>query len=289
VVCVLPWASTVWQDSAATYGHDAITLKLALTDAQRRLSQLYGGPGFEALQAQMEIIRHNLAAEHPGLDQGLWIPLRAEVERFLWRAPEQVRAAARSAVEKGRAAASMHERKAAREQIEVLLDALQYRVQVFPLRKVREDVDSAIMSGFLPTPDWEATRQALDSALGQVRWFTRERAYGLLDAYLQVANAYTAWPDTQKVTDYLKQAADDLAGAPEEQTLVTALRDAAQNPTQKAVADLLSALHGQIQTDQQPGLQGSVGGRSPHGPPLARARTEKALWLGFATGLETAV
>jgi hypothetical protein len=45
---------------SAVYQRDAIELRLTLTDAQRRLAELYGGPDARALQAQMEIIRDDL-------------------------------------------------------------------------------------------------------------------------------------------------------------------------------------------------------------------------------------
>lgn len=250
---------------------DAIELRLALTDARRRLAQLYGGSNADALQAQMEIIRDDVGPGHKSLDKGLWVPLQAEVEHFLLRAPEPVRTAARRAVEKGRAATERGERRAAREQLDVLLDVLQYQVQVFPLRPVRGDVESAITSGFLATPDWEATRQALESALSQVRWFAREQADGLLDAYYQVANAYGARPDTKQVAGYLRQAADDLIAVPEEQALARELKRAAQSPTRKGLADLLSRLRDRIQIQQRRDSS------APHEKPFPIARIGKPL------------
>jgi YfdX protein len=238
--------------SAAVRHRDALALRVALHDAQAKL-QFLGSRGEErALEAQMEIIRADLEDQTKPPDVTLWVPVEAELDRVLIGAPPPVKSAASQAVEAGKAAAEKGDRKTAKQRLDVLVDAVEFKLGAFPLAKVRQDVQSAARSAALPTPDWKAAQEATRSALAQMHWVTRVNSEGLLAAYYAIADAQALWKEGRRpaaVRDLTKMA-DELAKLPNGNALAARARQVALAPNVQAMNDLRSAVLRQVQAVQ---------------------------------------
>jgi hypothetical protein len=242
--------------SAAVRTRDPLALRLALHDARDKLRALGMPWEARALEAQADIIRADLGDETKQPDMSLWVPVQAELKQVLVEAPPVVK----SAAQKG-------ERQTAVHKLDLLVDAVEYKLAAFPLRQVREDVHSASRSAALATPDWKATGEAIKSALAQMRWVTRIESQGMLAAYYAVANAQALWEQDRRpqAVRHLTEAADDLASLPNVSALATQAREVARVPSAQGIDDLLSAVLKQVQSVQAEAARGgsaAAGGAS---------------------------
>jgi hypothetical protein len=174
---------------------------------------LYEPAAARALRQQTAIIREDLTKEGAKPEPGLWLPLEAELDQALIEAPAEHRARARRAVQAGHSAAAKDDRKAARQQLEVLEEELDYRWGLLPLSKLRGDVHSAEMALSPDPPDWQGIGEAMSSALEALRWLTTADAAGWLSAYEAAVDARYMLPQhAEGARSALQRAATDLDG-----------------------------------------------------------------------------
>jgi len=196
-------------------------LRAALKSARESLVQLSLPPALMALRAETTIVANNLADTTRPVDADLWIPIETELDAAsLYLAPEN-RAQARAAARAGRIAAAKGDRKMAGVQLNLLVSYMPHEMGAFPLQRVRADIQSAWSSASLPQPYWKGVLEAVQSALGEVRWVTGVNARPLLGAYTDAVNAYVLWPQRkQTATDYLGRAQEALSELPDGAVLV---------------------------------------------------------------------
>lgn len=137
------------------------------------------------------------------------MPVSAALEHDLIVMPTAAAGQARHAANE-KSAAEAAEKKSTTQPVDELMSAVHYDVQVFPLRKVQEDVNAARRSANLPKPYWPGVLEAVRSALATVHPFSDIRAHGLLQAYYLAADAYALWPNKTEVASYLEKAAQEL-------------------------------------------------------------------------------
>jgi hypothetical protein len=227
---------------SASADHATTALRLALSDAKENLGNLYTGGNLSALHAQTEIIRHDLADTHKHPDAELWVPVRTELYRELLQVPSSGKEQLTKAVHDGQTAAAKGDRDTARQNLEILVDALEYRFRAFPLRPVREDIDAAIQAAFLPNPDWGASAEAIRSAQAELRWFTHGEAHGMLAAFDDINDAYYLWPERQtQARHFLVEASAELARLPGQQGFAHEIRTLA-GTKQLQFADISNVL-----------------------------------------------
>lgn len=115
----------------------------------------------------------------------------------------------------------------AREQkLNQTLDEPINHFSLFPLSKVKDDLDAASAAGDTDTPYWPGALEAVQNALASFQWYDQGQAKSLLDAYSYVIDAYTlaTAPEfrsdqLQTVLDLLGNAADALQTNPDGKTL----------------------------------------------------------------------
>jgi hypothetical protein len=205
----------------AALDKEATNLRAALREARDTVHRLALPPEFMALEAQLRVIRNDLKDRSKSLDGDLWVPVEAEIDQVLVYAPEALQASAKAGVRNARAATARGDRAAASAQLDVVTSTLQYSLGIFPLHKVKQDLAVALAAATMPTPDWSAALQAVQSSLAAFHWYTQAPAHGLLSAYNAVISAYALAagpqfrPDQrQKVLDYLGRAEKDLSDTP---------------------------------------------------------------------------
>jgi hypothetical protein len=210
---------------SASKDHATTALRLALSDAKENLRNLYTGGNLSALHAQTEIIQHDLADTHKHPDAELWAPVRTELYRELLQVPSSQKEKLTKAAHDGQTAAAKGDRDAARQNLEILVDAMEYRFRAFPLRTVRQDIDAAIQAAFLPNPDWGASAEAIRSAQAELRWFTHGEAHGMLAAFDDINDAYYLWPEKQaQARHFLLEGSAELAQLPDQQGFAREIR-----------------------------------------------------------------
>ncbi|MCG6867123.1 MAG: YfdX family protein [Thiogranum sp.] len=204
------------QARQAALNRQAGELRAALKSARQNLTQLDLPPGLMALKAQTNIVANNLADTARSMDADLWIPIDTELDAAsLYFVPEN-RAQARAAARAGRIAAAKGDRKMAGVQLDLLVSYLPHAMGAFPLQRVRADIQSAWSSASLPQPYWKGALEAVQSALGEVRWVASVNARPLLEAYTDTINAYVLWPQRkQTAADYLGRAQEALSELPD--------------------------------------------------------------------------
>lgn len=194
---------------AAAQQHNTIDVRLALVDTVRDLGALETPSAMRALKAQRKVIEGDLKKGEKLSEDDLWVPIRAALEHDLIVVPTDAAGQARHVTGK-EAAAKSAEEKPAVQSADELMSAARYDVQVFPLRKVEEDVNSARRSANLAEPYWPGVVEAVRSALATVHSFSNIQAHGLLQAYYLAADAYFVWPDKPEVIRYLDKTAQEL-------------------------------------------------------------------------------
>ncbi len=205
----------------AALNKEATNLRVALREARDTVHRLQLPPELMALEAQLRVIRNDLKDRSKSLDGDLWVPVEAEIDQVLVYAPEALKASAKAGIRNARAATARGDRAAASTQLDVVTSSLQYSLAIFPLHKVRQGLAAALAAADMPTPDWSAALQAVQSSLAVFHWYTQVPAHGLLSAYNAAVSAYALAagpqfrPDQrQQVLDYLGRAEKDLSDTP---------------------------------------------------------------------------
>jgi len=206
----------------------ATNLMAALREADDTIHRLQLSPEVMALDAQLRVIRNDLKDRSKDLDKALWVPVEAEIDEVLVYAQDDIKKQTHAAVGIARAAAGEGDRQRVTEQLDVVTASLQYSLGIFPLSRVRQDLESARASADLAEPDWTGALEAVQSALSTFHWYTREPAQGLHAAYNDVINAYVlasgpvfSSDQKQRVVQYLERAERRLAAAPGGKHLAT--------------------------------------------------------------------
>ncbi len=139
-------------------------------------------------------------------------------------------------------------------------DASTYNLGVFPLTKVKEDLDSASAAADNNTPYWPGALEAVQSALATFHWYGQVPSHGLLAAYTDAVNAYTLasspnfLPEQrQDVLNQLGKAAEELQKSPGTAELVTETRRLIDKvmPENHAIKLLLQHIQQQINDQRQ--------------------------------------
>ena len=235
-------------------------LQVALQEARDTVHRLELPPQVMALDAQLQIIRNDLKDRSKAMDEELWVPVEAEIDEVLVYVPDEVKPRVTEAVRKGKAAARAGDRETALAQLDVVTSSIHYSIGMFPLRKVREDLNAAWATASLSKPDWTGTLEAVQSALAAFHWYTRQSAHGLLAAYNDVVSAYVLAagprfrPDQkQQVLDYLSAAERELESVPGSRSLAEKAGDLIDKvePQGSDIKVLLNDIQSRIQDEQQ--------------------------------------
>ena len=243
----------------AALNKESTNLQVALLEARDTIHRLELPSQLMALDAQLQIIRNDLKDRSKAMDDELWVPVEAEIDAVLVYVPDDAKTRVTEAVGKGEAAARAGDRETASAQLDVITSSMQYSLGMFPLHKVKEDLDVAWATANLPKPDWAGTLEAVQSALATFHWYTRQSAHDLLTAYNEVVNAYVLAtgprfrPDQkQQVLDYLSTAERELGSVPGGRALAEkagALIDKVE-PQGSDIKVLLTDIQSRIQDEQ---------------------------------------
>jgi hypothetical protein len=244
----------------AALNKESTNLQVALQEARDTIHRLELPSQVMALDAQLQIIRNDLKDRSKGMDDELWVPVEAEIDEVLVYVPDEVKPRVTEAVRKGKAAARAGDRETALAQLDVVTSSIQYSLGMFPLQKVKEDLDAAWATASLSKPDWTGTLEAVQSALAAFHWYTRQSAHGLLAAYNDVVSAYVLAagprfrPDQkQQVLDYLSAAERELESVPGNHSLAKkaeGLIDKVE-PQGSDIKVLLNDIQSRIQDERQ--------------------------------------
>jgi hypothetical protein len=216
---------------AAALRRRAANLRVALTEARDTLHRLSSSREEAGLRAQMEIIRNDLQDEAKLPDADLWDPVVADLDTVYANAPPQQYSKNLEAARKGRAAAAKGQSKAVEHELEVVLRSRDLGAGVYPLERVFEDIDSALQSADLKTPDWDAALAAIVSALGQIHWLTRNDVLALIQAYNAAVAAYGAWSQQKETAiQYLAKYKQILDRTPGGSALARKANKLIENP-----------------------------------------------------------
>jgi hypothetical protein len=236
-------------------------LTVALGEARDTLHRLRLPADVMALDAQLQVIRNDLHDTGKQPDDSLWVPVEAEINRVLVYAPDDVGNRVRQALRNGRSAARRGDVETARGQLDMVASSMQYSLAMFPLNKVRSDLDAALTAASrLPKPDWSGALDAVQDALATFHWYTQRPAFGLLAAYHDVLSAYDlarglyAHPERwRRVSEFLRRAQRSLEITPNEWGLARLARKSSyrvelhRNDAGSSIKYLLNALESQIQ------------------------------------------
>jgi hypothetical protein len=205
----------------AALDRQATNLMVAIKEAEDTIHRLQRPPEMLALDAQLRVIRNDLNDRSKSMDKGLWVPVEAAIDEVLVYEPDDIKRQTHEAVRKAQSSIAEGDRSRVAEQLDVVTTSLQYRLGIFPLNKVEQDLQSARASTDRSEPDWIGALEAVQSALSTFHWFTHEPAQGLLSAYNDVINAYITAVGTdsrpeqkRSVTRYLVSAERRLAAEP---------------------------------------------------------------------------
>lgn len=235
-------------------------LRVSLQEARETLHRLRLPGQVVALQNQLRVIRNDLQDRSKSLDDELWVPVEVEIDEVLVYAPEKIRTKTSAAIKKGRSAAHKGDSETAMAQLDVVTSSLQYSLGIFPLHKVKQDLETAWLTASLPKPDWTGTLEAVQSALATFHWYTRVPIHGLLAAYDNVISAYVLAsnpafrPDQEhQVLEYLTKAQNNLSRAPGGEPLVKKVRGLIDRikPQGSEIKGLLDDIQLQIHLQRQ--------------------------------------
>jgi len=209
-------------------------LKVALLEARDDVHRLRLPAGVMALDAQLQVIRHDLQDAGKQPDASLWVAVEAEINRVLVYAPVDTGNRVREAVHNGRLAASRGDALGAKNQLDLVADSMQYSLGMFPLNQVRTDLTAALRAATQrPAPDWDGALDAVQDALATFHWYTQKPAYDLLAAQHDLMKGYTLargmYADPEKwrqAREYLLRAQHRLERTPGGWSLAELTRDA---------------------------------------------------------------
>lgn len=235
-----------------------LNLRLALSDARKKLGVVGTPPAERAVLGQLSIIENDLAAGTAPPDPTLWKTLEDELQALLADTPE-LGSKAREAIRSAKVALAGGDRAVARDQLAVLRSILEYRFDVFPLESVQEDVDSAWRAASLPDPLWEGVQQAVQSAAAQMRWLSWPASYGLLKAYFFAAHAALLLPSNEaEARQSLHQAAITLSEQPEAGSLTVTAETLTREKHLRTedIGALIDGIRRHIHREQQHAMTG---------------------------------
>jgi hypothetical protein len=205
----------------AALNKQATSLQVSLKEARDTIRRLRLPSQLMALNDQLRVIRNDFKDTSKSLDDELWVPVETQIDEVLVDATQEVRPKTNEVLRKGGSAAGKSNRETASTPLDVDTLSLRYRLGIFPLYKVKQDLDAAWATANLPTPDWAGTLEAVQNALATFHWYTRISTQGLQAAYNDVVNAYVLAsgprfrPDQkQQVLDYLAKAEKNLINSP---------------------------------------------------------------------------
>lgn len=131
---------------------------------------------------------------------------------------------------------------------------------LFPVSKVKDDLDAASAAGDTDTPYWPGALEAVQNALASFQWYDQGPAKSLLDAYSYVIDAYSVATapefrsdQLQTVLDLLGNAADALQTNPDGITLQEETRSLIDKvtPENSDIKQLLKDIRQQISDSRQ--------------------------------------
>lgn len=195
---------------AAAQQQSTVDVRLALADTVRDLGALETPSAVRALKAQGKVLQSDLKKSEKLSEDDLWVPVSAALEHDLIVVPTTTAGQAGHVVSKKPVTKDAKKRSVVQPADE-LMSAVRYDVQVFPLRRVQEDVNSARRSANLPEPYWPGVIEAVRSALATVHSFSDIHARGLLKAYYLAADAYSLWPDKPEVVSLPQEGSSGIA------------------------------------------------------------------------------
>jgi len=239
---------------------ESTNLQVALQEARDTIHRLESPSQVMALDAQLQIIRNDLKDRSKDMDDELWVPVDAEIDEVQVYVPDELKPGLREAVNKGMAAARAGDRKTATAQLDVVTSSMQYSLGIFPLHKVKEDLDVAWATASLQKPDWAGALEAVQSALAAFHWYTRQSAHHLLAACNDVVSAYVLAtsprfrPDQkQQVLDYLSSAERELNRAPGDSSLAEEVEELIDKlePQGSDIKALLNNIQARMQDERQ--------------------------------------
>lgn len=186
-------AHTLYRDMLrarrAARAHNALDARMALDDADRTLDQLFTPTELSTLMQQSAVIREDLKDPSHTPDPHLWLPLKAELTRIRVALPRDRVNRANQAIHAGTRAASKGDRAGVYASVGDLEQALGYRFELIPLRRIRADLNSANAAMLTDPPRWQGVYEAVESALGSIRWVSDVHARGWISAYQHAADA----------------------------------------------------------------------------------------------------
>lgn len=171
-----------------------------------------------ALDKQLGIIKQDLGKQGDKLSSDLWIPVEAQLRDALVFSSDTIISNAAASAQQGVEAARNNDSNGVKAALDEVVDASTYNLGVFPLSKVKGDLDSAAAAANNDQPYWPGALEAVQSALATFHWYEQVPSHGLLKAYTDTVNAYVLassphfLPEQrQTVIDQLGKAADELA------------------------------------------------------------------------------
>lgn len=232
----------------------------ALSKARDALDKLQVPNQVKALDKQLGIIREDLGKQGGKLNADLWVPVEANLRDALVFSSDTVIDQGIASANKGMQAAHNNDSTIANVALDELVKTSTYNLGVFPLSKVKADLNSASAAADDNSPYWQGALEAIQDALATFQWYDQVPSHGLLAAYTDIANAYAVssapdfLPDQQqtvinqlgKAVEALKQSADTSALQAETQTLIDRI-----TPDNSDILTLLQHIQQQIHDQRQ--------------------------------------
>lgn len=192
----------------------------AVGRANEALKHLEDPHQIEALEKQMGVIHRDIGKPaNSNLKQQLWVPVQATLDA--------------GSVSAGSGAHSVLPDKTSdsnpefQQSMEVIKSDVTYSLGMFPLLRVKEDMNSAMRSIDMAKPYWPGALEAIESALESFHWYQRVPDQGLLTAYSYVVDAYALATGSnargdkdQEVLNLLQSAAAQLANVSDGEPLL---------------------------------------------------------------------
>lgn len=228
-------AHTLYRDMLrarrAARTHNTLDARMALSDADRVLDELFTPTQLSTLMHESAVIREDLKDTSHDPDPHLWLPLQAELTRLRVELPNDRVHRASQAIHAGTRAASKGDRAGVVASVDDLEKALGYRFALIPLRRIREDLDSANAAMLTDPPRWQGVYEAVESALGSIRWVSDMHARGWISAYQHAADAVDELGhDPARARASLLAVTRDLYAWPQGAPVIAQARRLAETP-----------------------------------------------------------
>ncbi|MEJ2404168.1 MAG: hypothetical protein P8171_07745 [Candidatus Thiodiazotropha sp.] len=239
------------QIRSAASERNAIGVREGLRQAQDRLAELYMPTSLRKLRQQSYRLRQTLLHDRVVLGGGLWLPLRAELQRVSMVIPAVNYRAANAAIDRGLAATREASNIKAQKALDDFESIVAQDYALIPLNKIKGDLRSA-ENAMTPAPIyWRGVSEAIESALAQIRWVSTEQAEGMISAYMNAVDALSALPaDPHTARGDLMRTSASLRDMPVAQEFAQRANTLARSrPLQQAsvrqlVNDMASQMHG---------------------------------------------